>query len=215
VLEEKLTYEEFVGARISAQPPHPVGEVANRLAELHRSVQLSIETGAHVQEYQALQTVKYNVRKSHEWVLGVIHLRQFDFSSSSRAENATANRYRNILANEATIVRLSDPAGYINANLAHIGIGDGHPLHVIMTQAPLPNTSQDFWQMVMEQGSRCIVMLTSEMESGRVKSHSYWPKQAGASMAFGHLVVTALDVQPGSGFQATLLRVLDTRTAKV
>jgi protein tyrosine phosphatase len=45
----------------------------------------------------------------------------------------------------------------------------------ISTQGPLPNTVCDFWRMVWEQNSTIIVMLTKEIESGRVKCVKYWP----------------------------------------
>jgi protein tyrosine phosphatase len=212
VLEEKMTYAQFVGTRSTL--PSLAEEVKRRLNTLHDSVSQAIESGAHVQEYQVLQTAKYNVSLEH-CLISLFHIFKFDFSSSMRPENATANRYRNILAQEDTLVRLRDPEAYINANLIHVAIGDGHPLNLILTQAPLSESSQQFWQMVLEQECPCIVMLTAEVEFGRVKSHSYWPKQAGSSMAFGHLVVSAMDVQEGAAFQSTLMRIIDTRTAKV
>jgi hypothetical protein len=42
--------------------------------------------------------------------------------------------------------------------------------HYISTQGPLPNTVADFWRMVWEQQSRIVVMLTKEIESGRVRT---------------------------------------------
>ena len=33
----------------------------------------------------------------------------------------------------------------------------------------------DFWQMIWEQQSTIIVMLTKEEENGRIKCHCYWP----------------------------------------
>ncbi|KFV96947.1 Tyrosine-protein phosphatase non-receptor type 4, partial [Fulmarus glacialis] len=39
----------------------------------------------------------------------------------------------------------------------------------IACQGPLPNTCPDFWQMTWEQGSSMVVMLTTQVERGRVK----------------------------------------------
>jgi len=38
----------------------------------------------------------------------------------------------------------------------------------IACQGPLPNTCPDFWQMTWEQGSSMVVMLTTQVERGRV-----------------------------------------------
>ncbi len=38
----------------------------------------------------------------------------------------------------------------------------------IACQGPLPNTCPDFWQMAWEQGSSLVVMLTTQVERGRV-----------------------------------------------
>lgn len=38
----------------------------------------------------------------------------------------------------------------------------------IACQGPLPNTCSDFWQMTWEQGSSMVVMLTTQVERGRV-----------------------------------------------
>lgn len=36
-------------------------------------------------------------------------------------------------------------------------------------------TVKDFWQMVVEQGSTLVVMVTTLVERGRTKCHKYWP----------------------------------------
>lgn len=42
----------------------------------------------------------------------------------------------------------------------------------IACQGPLPNTCPDFWQMTWEQGSSMVVMLTTQVERGRVCKRS-------------------------------------------
>ena len=67
--------------------------------------------------------------------------------------------------------------------------GSGVVNRYIAAQGPLPETSADFWQMVWEQRSTLVVMLTTIMERGRVKCHKYWP-DLNTSAHYGDLVVT-------------------------
>jgi len=45
----------------------------------------------------------------------------------------------------------------------------------IATQGPLQSSTEDFWQMVLEEQSTLIVMLTTLVERERIKCHKYWP----------------------------------------
>ena len=47
----------------------------------------------------------------------------------------------------------------------------------IATQGPLAGTAGDFWQLVWEQGSVVIVMLTRLTENGQALCHRYWPEE--------------------------------------
>lgn len=40
------------------------------------------------------------------------------------------------------------------------------------TQAPVPDTFEDFWRLIWEQESAAIVMLTREEEAGKVRAES-------------------------------------------
>eukprot|EP00111_Clytia_hemisphaerica_P000393 TCONS_00001087-protein len=106
------------------------------------------------------------------------------------AENNGKNRYVNVLPYDYTRVKLSsidDEPGsdYINANYIH---GYKQPRAYIATQGPLPSTTDHFWQMVWEQKSRIIVMVTQCNEKNRVKCHQYWP--ASGSTRYGEIEVT-------------------------
>lgn len=118
-----------------------------------------------------------------------------EFETSTRVENASRNRYANILSNEPTRVRLQAVApgenDYINANRV-----SGHGSHpgYIATQAPLPDTTSHFWQMVYESTSPVIIMLTREHEEDchMSKSERYWPP-VGNNVLFNDYLVHGID----------------------
>jgi len=85
--------------------------------------------------------------------------------------NRGKNRYMNILANEATRVKLA--GSYINANF--IEIKNSQTKDYIATQGPLPGTKADFWNMIWAEKSLVIVMLVQLVENGRIKCDQYWP----------------------------------------
>lgn len=118
-----------------------------------------------------------------------------EFETSNRVENSCRNRYANILSNEPTRVRLKTVApgenDYINAN--YVSDHDGHPGY-IATQAPLPDTTPHFWQMVYESASPVIIMLTREQEDDCpiTKSERYWPPM-GQNVLFNDYLVLGMD----------------------
>uniref|UniRef100_A0A3P9QAT5 Protein tyrosine phosphatase non-receptor type 20 n=1 Tax=Poecilia reticulata TaxID=8081 RepID=A0A3P9QAT5_POERE len=65
---------------------------------------------------------------------------------------------------------------YINASYIRIQIG-ADEFFYISCQGPLPSTVQAFWQMVWENKSDIIAMMTQEVERGRIKCHKYWPEK--------------------------------------
>ncbi|XP_033874568.1 tyrosine-protein phosphatase non-receptor type 14-like isoform X2 [Acipenser ruthenus] len=101
------------------------------------------------------------------------------FTTAVMPDNAERNRFRDIVPYEENRLELvptkENNTGYINASHIKVSIRS-EEWHYIATQGPLPNTCQDFWQMVWEQGVNVIAMVTAEEEGGRPKSHRYWPK---------------------------------------
>ena len=77
--------------------------------------------------------------------------------------------------------------------------GSGIVNRYIAAQGPLPNTCADFWQMVWEQQSRLVIMLTTKVERGRVKCHQYWPDLY-ETMDFGPVQVTCLKEEQTQSF---------------
>ena len=107
--------------------------------------------------------------------------------------NKTKNRYANVVAYDHSRVILRTIEGipgsdYINANYL-----DGYRKSnaYIATQGPLPNTFADFWRMIWECNSSCIVMMTKLEERNRLKCDQYWPSRG--TETYGSIQVTLID----------------------
>uniref|UniRef100_A0A4X1VFU7 Tyrosine-protein phosphatase non-receptor type 20 n=1 Tax=Sus scrofa TaxID=9823 RepID=A0A4X1VFU7_PIG len=96
------------------------------------------------------------------------------FHSGNELQNREKNRYRDILPYDSTRVPLGENKDYINASYIKI-VNSEQEYYYIATQGPLPGTTDDFWQMVLENNSNVIVMITREVEGGVSKCHHYWP----------------------------------------
>ena len=53
---------------------------------------------------------------------------------------------------------------------------------IVAAQAPKENMVSGFWQMVLDNNVRVIVMITKLVEDSKVKAHAYWPQQKNASL---------------------------------
>uniref|UniRef100_A0A8R1Y4B6 Tyrosine phosphatase n=1 Tax=Pristionchus pacificus TaxID=54126 RepID=A0A8R1Y4B6_PRIPA len=102
------------------------------------------------------------------------------------------NRYRDILPYDKNRVLIGSDAlenveGYVNAS--HVSLPNGLTTF-IAAQAPLPQTLDDFWQMVDEQGIQLVVMLCKLVEMSKVKCERYWPERVGAPEVYGMYEIT-------------------------
>lgn len=153
--------EEPVFQYIPESPRIVNGEI-DSLTESFMLLQEGLDTGMAIAQFDQLY------RKKPGMTMGACRM----------AENVAKNRYRDIAPYDATrvILREADTGDYINANTINMDI-PGFDLvnKYIAAQGPLPNTVNDFWYMVWEQRSTLIVMLTTNVERGRVKCHKYWP----------------------------------------
>uniref|UniRef100_A0A8C9WEJ7 Receptor-type tyrosine-protein phosphatase kappa n=1 Tax=Scleropages formosus TaxID=113540 RepID=A0A8C9WEJ7_SCLFO len=110
---------------------------------------------------------------------------------AKKEQNRTKNRYGNIIAYDHSRVILQpmedDPSSdYINAN--YIDVSD-HSRDL----GPVHETVYDFWRMIWQEQSACIVMVTNLVEVGRVKCYKYWPDDA---EVYGDFKVTFVEVEP-------------------
>lgn len=122
--------------------------------------------------------------------------------------NKLKNRYTNIMPFDHSRVKLlpiddDDCSDYINANFIP---GLRGPREYIAAQGPLPNTIDDFWRLIWENGVTAVVMLTQCMERGKVKCEEYWPQDPNTTHNVGDLHVT---LRSTSVLPDYVIRVMD------
>ncbi|XP_071513326.1 tyrosine-protein phosphatase non-receptor type 4 isoform X3 [Panulirus ornatus] len=178
-----------------------VGVSGSQTAPLHESMLLlseGLEAGSLVAQFEQLYRRKPGLT----------------VTEARRPENEKKNRYRDISPYDTTRVILTNaPSGdYINSSYVNMEIqGSGIINRYIASQGPLAGTCTDFWQMVWEQQSTLIVMLTTVVEQGRVKCHRYWPRLY-ETVDFGTLQVTCLKEEETPGFAFREFTLINTET---
>ncbi|XP_026223963.1 tyrosine-protein phosphatase non-receptor type 7 [Anabas testudineus] len=135
------------------------------------------------------------------------------------------DRYKTILPNPESRVILRSPEEemgpdrYINAN--YIRGYRGAPRAYIATQGPMLHTVGDFWDMVWQERSSIIVMVTRLKENNE-KCELYWPqpkektkrikeeeeeKDEGETGRFGRFLLTVTNSQEKDGFTVTDMEI--------
>ncbi|KAI1722797.1 protein-tyrosine phosphatase domain-containing protein [Ditylenchus destructor] len=129
------------------------------------------------------------------------------FSTSQYPHNQPRNREGKVFPYEDTRVMLTphkrNNDGYINASNVQVPIGDHRWLKYIVTQAPIKNTIDDFWQMVWESGARVIVMLVNPHQIQKSDTiPTYWPSKTKERLNFGSYFIKLISSST-SKFQTT------------
>ncbi|NWW85695.1 PTPRK phosphatase, partial [Rhynochetos jubatus] len=90
--------------------------------------------------------------------------------------------------------------GYINASYVDVAkapmawaLAQGS---TFSPQGPLPETVVDFWQMVWQEKTSVIVMLTGLVEQNKTKCEQYWPEQ---EQVYGDFTVTLNNTRTTTG----------------
>ncbi|GAB0202949.1 receptor-type tyrosine-protein phosphatase kappa-like [Grus japonensis] len=110
--------------------------------------------------------------------------------------NQSKNRYKSIIPYDhcRVVLHPSDTGNsYINASYV-----DSYrsPRFFIAAQGPLPGTVLDFWQMVWQEKTSVIVMLTGLVEQNKTKCEQYWPEQ---EQVYGDFTVTLNNTRTTTG----------------
>nr|XP_033327168.1 receptor-type tyrosine-protein phosphatase N2 isoform X1 [Megalopta genalis] len=143
---------------------------------------MDISTGQMVLSYME-DHLKNRDRLDQEWVALMAYVADPCSSEVAQSEaNVKCNRPGGPFPYDHSRVILNDLANannsdYINASTIKSTDHDPRNPAYIATQGPLPHTAADFWQLIWEQGSVVIVMLTRLTEEGVAMCHRYWPEE--------------------------------------
>ncbi|CAD5125992.1 DgyrCDS14175 [Dimorphilus gyrociliatus] len=154
---------------ISLTPPPP-----QKSAIKECSAQLSLESNTRCLSFNELSSTLENVESLTKefWEIPMNHPDKAIVSGSG-----TLNRYRTIIPNETTRIKLNEQdgkPGYINAN--YIRGYNGQKRAFIATQGPMPHTIVDFWKMIWQEKCEIIIMITKLEEEARNKCEMYIPE---------------------------------------
>ncbi|KAM9727640.1 tyrosine-protein phosphatase non-receptor type 13 isoform 1-T1 [Menidia menidia] len=142
------------------------------------------------------------------------HLKPSDNCLVGKApENRDKNRYRDILPYDQTCVVIGENKEYINASYIRMQVGT-EEFFYISCQGPLPSTVQAFWQMIWENKSDVIAMMTQEVERGRIKCHKYWPERRSLPLDTGRFKLHLENQQYLEYFQIKVIRMVDIKTGE-
>ncbi|XP_057836833.1 protein-tyrosine-phosphatase PTP1 isoform X2 [Cryptomeria japonica] len=121
--------------------------------------------------------------------------------SSVANQHGHKNRYTDVLPFDDTRVVLNCAGNdYINASYIVNTSSENIP-KFIATQGPLPETLEDFWEMIIQHRCPVIVMLTQLIDNYKVvKCADYFPAEEESSRTFGRISVTntSLKISPNS-----------------
>lgn len=129
--------------------------------------------------------------------------------NAKHSSNEKYNRYRNILPYDHSRIKLKEckNTDYINANLVETSFNSNRKY--ILTQGPLKNTCEHFWQMVWEQNTKGIVMLNRLFEKGMPKCEMYFPNvdedNCEMTLTFGKFKLNYVSEQPDNDYSIRVI----------
>ncbi|XP_040214179.1 tyrosine-protein phosphatase non-receptor type 4 [Rana temporaria] len=196
----KASCERHSGELVLLVRPNAVYDIVEERMENEPDFQYIPEKTPRDSLHSEDDTLRESMIQLAEGLLNGTVLAQFDqlyrkkpgmtMSCAKLPQNICKNRYRDISPYDATRVLLHSGDDYINANYINMEIPSSSIINsYIACQGPLISTCSDFWQMTWEQGSSMVVMLTTQVERGRIKCHQYWPEPIGTS-EFGNFQIT-------------------------
>ncbi|XP_062256364.1 tyrosine-protein phosphatase non-receptor type 13 [Platichthys flesus] len=190
-----IVSEEELASLALISPARSSQYAGSRVKALIQILQHQVDQQELVKEFMALEHLK----PSDNCVVG------------KAPENRDKNRYRDILPYDKTRVAIGENQDYINASYIRMQFRDKEFFY-ISCQGPLPSTVSAFWQMIWENKSDVIAMMTQELERGRIKCHKYWPEKLGVPLDTGRYQLHLENRQHLEYFHIKVIRMVDTET---
>nr|XP_057910158.1 tyrosine-protein phosphatase non-receptor type 13 isoform X1 [Doryrhamphus excisus] len=192
-----IVSEEELSSLVLMSPSRSSQYSGSRVKALIQILQHQLDQQELIKEFMALE-----------------HLKPSDDCLVGKApENRDKNRYRDILPYDKTRVGLGESGDYINASYIRVQVGS-EEVSYISCQGPLPCTVSAFWQMIWENKSDVIAMMTQEVERGRVKCHKYWPEKTKEPLDTGKYHIHLENQQYLEYFHIKIIRMVEKETAE-
>nr|XP_010338879.1 tyrosine-protein phosphatase non-receptor type 20 isoform X2 [Saimiri boliviensis boliviensis]XP_010338880.1 tyrosine-protein phosphatase non-receptor type 20 isoform X2 [Saimiri boliviensis boliviensis] len=141
-------------------------------------------------------------------------LRRDRWNSEDEEHAGPSQAVSPLLSDDSTRVPLGKSKDYINASYIRI-VNCGEEYFYIATQGPLLSTIDDFWQMVLENNSNVIAMITREIEGGVIKCYQYWPISLKKPLELKHFRVSLENYQILNYFIIRMFQVVEKSTGTI
>ena len=109
---------------------------------------------------------------------------------------------------------LGEARDYINASYIRMAVGQ-EEFQYSSCQGPPPTTTPAFWQMVWENKSDVVAMMTQEVERGRIKCHKYWPESQSQALEEGRFQLHLVNQQCLDYFHIKVIRMEETQVGRL
>jgi protein tyrosine phosphatase len=121
--------------------------------------------------------------------------------------NWRKNQNQEVVPQDGNRVKLEGQANdYINATRLESGT-EYLDRTWIMSQGPMDSTIEDFWQLIWQQDTRLVVMLTKTFEVVRLMCSQYWPVHIKSKDTYGTFTVELLKEETFARYRVRHLNI--------
>ncbi|WKY11773.1 hypothetical protein Q1695_003384 [Nippostrongylus brasiliensis] len=144
----------------------------------------------------------------------------YKFTEFEKLENKDKNRFLDVVCLDHSRVKLTFEvppcSNYIHASWVRF---EKHDRVFIATQAPLENTTEDFWRMIFQESCSAIINLTNDAEDTD-RNVPYFPDKPGAFANYGRMfmdeetrfTIYTLEVLPDGCSNSQLLKLIKAKS---